>query len=77
MVIDVRTVAEWDDGKLDDALLFHEDEAPSLATQLDPTKRYAIICEAGWRSSQLASWMRREGFPDVVNVIDGMAGYRD
>ena len=44
---------------------------------LDPAKRYAVICEGGWRSSQLASWMRREGFGEVVNVIDGMAGYRD
>ena len=77
IVIDVRTVAEWDNGILDDVLLFHEDEAPTLAAQLDPSKRYAVICEGGWRSSQLASWMRREGFPDVVNVIDGMAGYRD
>ena len=77
VVIDVRTVAEWEAGKLGDALLFHEDEAPTLAAQLDPNKRYAVICEAGWRSSQLASWMRREGFAHVVNVIDGMAGYRD
>ena len=73
----MRTLAEWDEGTLDDALLFHEDQAPTLAAQLDPARRYAVICEGGWRSSQLASWMRREGFAQVVNVIDGMAGYRD
>lgn len=76
VVIDVRTQGEWDNGVLDGALLFHEDEAPALAAELDRSKRYAIICEGGWRSSQLASWMRREGFEHAVNVIDGMAGYR-
>ena len=26
---------------------------------------------------QLASWMRIQGFEDVVNVLDGMAGWRE
>ncbi len=75
-VIDVRSAAEFESGVLDMARLVDEDEAPSILVGLDKTKPYAIICEGGYRSSQLASLMKREGFTQVWNVIDGMWAWR-
>jgi rhodanese-related sulfurtransferase len=76
IVLDVRTQDEWDTGVIEGALLLEQDEAPARTAEFDRARRYAVICEGGYRSSQLASWMVREGFVDVVNVIDGMAAWR-
>lgn len=76
LVVDVRTAKEYARGTIADALLFEQDEAPAWIDRLDRDRRIAVICEGGWRSSQFASLLAREGFPDVVNVIDGMAGWR-
>jgi hydroxyacylglutathione hydrolase len=36
----------------------------------------ATICESGYRSSLAASLLAHEGFPQVINVVGGMAAYR-
>lgn len=76
IVIDVRSPAEQADGSIPGALLWGEDEAPLRIGELDPSREYALICEGGYRSGQVASLMLRRGFRRVVNVIDGMAGWR-
>ena len=50
--------------------------APELLGELDPGGRYLVICEGGYRSGQLASWLDLHGFEDVTNVIDGMWAWR-
>ena len=76
VVIDVRSRSAHETQTIPGALLFEQDEAPGRIDELDRDGRYVVICEAGWRSSQLASYLRRQGFRNVVNVIDGMAGWR-
>jgi hydroxyacylglutathione hydrolase len=77
VVLDIRHPSEFEDGVIEGALLIHEDEGPASIQALDRGRRYAVVCEGGWRSSQLQSWMVTQGFGDVVNVLDGMAGWRD
>ena len=77
VVLDIRHPRELEGGVIEGAVLIHEDEGPAAVAGLDPDRRYLIVCEGGWRSSQLASWMRIQGFDDVVNVLDGMAGWRE
>ena len=77
VVLDIRHPSEFESGVIEGALLIHEDEGPAGVAELQPGVRYAIVCEGGWRSSQLASWMRTQGFGDVVNVLDGMAGWHE
>lgn len=74
LVIDVRTREEWARGTIPGALLVDENVAAELAPERG--RRIAVICESGYRSSQLASLLLRQGYADVVNVIDGMAGWR-
>lgn len=75
IVIDVRTPAEWKRGTIEGAILVEQDAAPEIVDELDPTAEYAIICAGGYRSSQLASLLRAQGFEHVVNVIDGMSAW--
>jgi len=72
IVLDIRTAAEFEDGVIPGAIRIDQDAGPAAIADLDRTRTYAVICAGGWRSSQLATYMRREGFKDVTNVIDGM-----
>ena len=76
VLIDVRSSLEHLTGTIDGALLVDPDEAPELLEELDPGGRYLVICEGGYRSGQLASWLDLHGFEDVTNVIDGMWAWR-
>jgi len=76
VVLDVRSRREREQGSIPGSIFVDEDDGPASVASLDRARTYAVICEAGWRSSQLASWMRREGFDRVWNVVDGMAGWR-
>ena len=76
-LIDVRTRVEFATGTIDGARLVDPDAAPLLIDELDPDKRYYLICEGGYRSGQLASLMRIHGFEDVHNVLDGMYAWRN
>jgi rhodanese-related sulfurtransferase len=46
------------------------------ATEFDPRKPVATICEGGYRSMLAASILARAGFPRVLNVSGGMTAYR-
>lgn len=72
LVLDIRTAEEFEGGVIPGALCIDQDAGPAAVADLDRSRPYAVICAGGWRSSQLATYMRREGFEDVTNVIDGM-----
>jgi hydroxyacylglutathione hydrolase len=78
VVLDVRGPLEFllRPGEIPGEVRIDQDRAPLEVEDLDRGGRYAVICEIGWRSSQLASWMRRRGFEHVVHVIDGQAAWR-
>lgn len=77
IVLDIRTPDEFAEGVIKGAVLIDEDHGPEALKGLDPKGHYAIICAGGWRSSQLATYMRNHGFTDVTNVIDGMSAWQD
>jgi rhodanese-related sulfurtransferase len=41
------------------------------------TTRIVLVCDGGERSVMTAAWLRRMGFPDVVVLAGGLAGWRD
>lgn len=77
LLLDARTAAEYAEGHPRGAVFVYPDD---FARQLDwfrRDRRYVVLCEAGWRSSLLVSWMRRAGFQDVRNLLGGMTEWRD
>lgn len=73
IVLDVRTVFEFERGHLDDAILIPHDELiaryPELEAQKD--KKIYVICRIGNRSMFAANVLVRVGFTNVVNVLGG------
>lgn len=81
-LIDVRTPDEWKQTGVPASgytITMHQD-AQSFQSQLsavlgnDPTKPVAVICRTGNRTTQLLPALKRLGFPNPINVAEGMAG---
>jgi hydroxyacylglutathione hydrolase len=75
-IVDVRTRKEWEAGHIPGALHVALGELPRRAAAIPGGGIVATICEGGLRSSLAASLLARAGLPRVVNVHDGMAGWR-
>ena len=74
-LLDVRTEKEWNAGHIDGALYIHGGKLQEQFEQVSRDKPIAVICGSGYRASIAASFLKREGFQDVTNVIGGMSAW--
>jgi hydroxyacylglutathione hydrolase len=76
VVLDVREPLEWETGYVPGAVLVPLGRVRQELDRLPREREIAVICEAGVRSATAASILQAAGFPRVVNVREGSAGYR-
>jgi hydroxyacylglutathione hydrolase len=74
-VVDVRTPGEWRVGHVEGSVNIPLASLGSRLADL-PDGPIAVMCEGGYRSTLASSLLAHEGVRDLVNVADGMAGYR-
>ncbi len=82
LLVDIRTPEEWKSTGVPTAahaITMHQkpDEFLSKLREAaggDDTRTIAIICRTGSRSTALAEPLTRAGFPNVVNVVEGVVG---
>lgn len=73
LLVDVREPWEFDICRLPGTQLFpmrqlfHEPE-----TQLPPHRELVLICHHGIRSRQVAGFLERHGFRDIINLAGGL-----
>lgn len=76
-ILDVRRPAEYESGHVPHAvpeqLLGLRTKVSSLP--LDSTKRTAVICAGGYRSSAAASILEQHGFENLLNVTGGTGAW--
>ena len=70
-VLDVREVAEFQAGHIEDAVNAPLSTLDKGYEQLDASKRYYVICQGGMRSERACKFLETKGL-DVVNVEGGM-----
>lgn len=77
-ILDVRELAEFDEGHIPEAWHIHvgELEAALPKLQLDPGADVAVACSVGHRGSLGASILRRNGHANVYNLLGGMTAWR-
>lgn len=70
VIIDVRTVAEYQTGHAQDSLNidFYSPTFADEIKKLDTGKSYQLYCRSGNRSGQAEGLMKSMGFSDVVNI---------
>lgn len=76
-LIDVRSEREWNAGHAAEAIHVPIGDVNARATEFNKDSAIATICEGGYRSMLAASILIRAGFPNVLNVAGGMAGFRN
>jgi len=75
-LVDVRTVAEWEQGRLKGA-----DHIPSFdferrISELDKNKFIMIYCASGGRSRRALSLLKKYGFENCAHIASGIRGWR-
>lgn len=74
-LLDVRSANEWTAGHVADAIHIMGGDLAKRVGELPTDRAVHIICGSGYRSSVAASVLRRAGFREVVNVVDGMGAW--
>lgn len=75
-VLDVRTEKEWNLAHIDGAIHIHGGRLQEQFAEVPRSKPVAVICASGYRASIAASFLKREGFAEVTNVVGGMSAWK-
>ena len=78
VVLDVRTPKEYSEGHLPNAMLldYNGGAFDSAYLQLDKSKTYLVYCRSGKRSDKAATKMKEAGFNHVIQLKDGIQGWK-
>ncbi len=78
VIIDVRTIMEFNQGRIANSILidFSNSEFLHKIEQLDKTKKYLVYCRSGNRSYYAILEMLRAGFEDVAHLASGIIGWK-
>lgn len=71
-LLDVRTPEELELAQLPQARHIPMDQIPARLAELNPQAAIAVLCHHGSRSMQVARFLERNGFTDVINVAGGI-----
>ena len=70
-IIDVREVEEVRNGKIPTAINIPLSLLEFRMNELDKSKEYIVVCQAGGRSARAVQFLESEGY-DVINMNGGM-----
>jgi hydroxyacylglutathione hydrolase len=75
-VLDVRTESEWNAGHIDGALHIHGGKLQEHFREVPRDNPVAVVCGSGYRASIAASFLQRNGYEGVSNVVGGMSAWK-
>ena len=76
-VLDVRTDAEWRDGRLPEAWHLMGGYVPDRIGEVPRDRALVVMCGSGYRSTIAASVLERAGFKHITNLTGGMQAWKD
>lgn len=75
-VLDVRTESEWNAGHIDGAVHIHGGKLQERYAEIARDRPVAVVCGSGYRASIAVSFLQREQYEAVNNVLGGMAAWK-
>lgn len=75
-ILDVRTEKEWNSGHIEGAIHIHGGRLQEHFGDVPRDKPVAVICGSGYRGTIAASFLKRERYEEVSNVIGGMSAWK-
>lgn len=76
LLVDVRESNEWGDARIPGALHVPLSEFQARVGDLPKDRPLILYCASGARSNAAAGFLLGQGFPDVVNLAPGIAGWQ-
>jgi len=76
-LVDVRRKPEWETGHIEAADWWPLEDFKTSLPQVDRNTPIAVLCKGGYRSMIACSWLQREGFRNVTNVIGGFDAWEE
>lgn len=75
LLLDVREPWEYERCHIEGSQLIPMRQIPEATAQLDPTQEIVVICHHGIRSRQVAYYLEREGFTNLINLEGGVEAW--
>jgi hydroxyacylglutathione hydrolase len=75
-VLDVRSDAEWKEGRIKESRHIYIGEIERRANEVSKDRAVACICSTGMRASMAASILKRAGVKTVYNVLGGIDAWK-
>ena len=72
VLLDVREDWEFAICQIAGSRLVPMSQVPDTLASLNPVKTTVVICHSGIRSEQVAGYLERNGFQDVINLEGGI-----
>ena len=71
-ILDVRTVAEWEEYHIPDSTLIPLDELEARIDEVPRDQEVVVVCRSGNRSQQGRDILKRAGFTEVSSMTGGL-----
>ena len=75
LLIDVRAPGEWEAERIDASVNVPLSRFPERLETLPRERAIVVHCASGYRSAIAAGLLRRDGFPQVADLVGGMAAW--
>jgi len=75
LLLDVREPWEFRICRIEGAQLVPMRQIPQVLDKLNPEGEIVVICHHGIRSAQVARYLERQGFTQVINLEGGVAAW--
>lgn len=75
-LLDVRTPEEYRKVRLEGAHLIPIDQVLRRLSEVPQDRPILVYCAVGSRSSQVANYLARQGYPEVYNLFGGIWGWQ-
>jgi len=77
VILDVRTLEEYNEGHIENAVLIPVSELESRLDELDGEKDMLVYCRSGGRSATASQILVDNGFANVYNMLGGITAWRN
>ncbi|MCM2359565.1 MAG: rhodanese-like domain-containing protein [Geobacteraceae bacterium] len=74
-LLDVRTPQEYQQARLNGAVLIPIDQVERRLGEIPKNKTILVYCAVGSRSNLVAGFLAEKGFREVYNMSDGIVGW--
>ncbi len=76
VLVDVREPWEYQEGHVPNTIHMPLGQLPGQWNKLDPKQPTVLICEHGSRSQSAASFLEKNGFTELYNLVGGTDAWR-